>query len=140
MTEDMHPGSEQRNFILFGEDDIDDEEILREIFAAVDKSFDLQFINKGKKLVEVLDSLPDDGLPCLLILDYNMPELNGSEMLELLSANPRYANLPKVIWSTSGSDTYKNRCLELGANDYIIKPSKVNDLMEAARYMLSFCK
>lgn len=125
--------------IIFGEDDIDDIDFLKETFSTVDNSFTLLFIDKGRKLIATLETLADHALPCLLVLDYNMPELNGAEILAHLESNKRYASIPKIIWSTSGSDTYKNKCLELGAVDYVIKPGNVKDYIETVRYMLSFC-
>jgi CheY-like chemotaxis protein len=126
-------------FILLGEDDIDDEELLKELFSSVDGSFELTFINNGRQVIEYLDSLPNTLLPCLLILDYNMPELNGADVLENLKAKSRYADIPKVIWSTSGTETYRKKCLELGAEDYITKPSRVSELVQAIKYMISYC-
>ncbi|MBO9659749.1 MAG: response regulator [Chitinophagaceae bacterium] len=125
--------------IIFGEDDIDDIDLLRETFASIDNSFSLLFIDKGRSLISKLESLADSELPCLLVLDYNMPELNGAEILTELKKQERFERIPKLIWSTSGSDTYKNRCLELGAVDYLIKPVNVKDYLETVRYMLTFC-
>lgn len=125
--------------IIFGEDDIDDIDFLKETFSVLDNSFDLLFIDKGRKLLAKLEALADNELPCLLVLDYNMPELNGAEILEHLKLNDRYDPIPKIIWSTSGSDTYKNKCLELGAVDYVIKPDNVKDFVETVRFMLTFC-
>lgn len=125
--------------IIFGEDDIDDIDFLKETFSVLDNSFDLLFIDKGRKLLAMLEALADNELPCLLVLDYNMPELNGAEILEHLKLNDRYNSIPKIIWSTSGSDTYKNKCLELGAVDYVIKPDNVKDFVETVRFMLTFC-
>ena len=125
--------------IMFGEDDIDDIDFLKETFFAVDNSFHLLFIDKGRKLIETLEGLTNEELPCLLVLDYNMPELNGAEILNQLKQDQRYTSIPKIIWSTSGSDTYKNKCLELGAVDYVIKPDNVKDYIKTARYMLTFC-
>jgi CheY-like chemotaxis protein len=126
-------------FILCGEDDKDDEELLNEIFSSVDESFSLFFVNNGRKLVSTLHQLPDSGLPCLLVLDYNMPELNGAEILKELKQNDRYNSIPKLIWSTSGAEMYKQLCLNLGAADYVIKPSNVNDLQKIVAYMMSYC-
>jgi CheY-like chemotaxis protein len=125
--------------IIFGEDDIDDIDFLKETFSTVDDSFALLFIDKGRKLITTLEELQDHELPCLLVLDYNMPELNGAEILTQLKLSERYTSIPKIIWSTSGSDTYKNKCLSLGAVDYVIKPVNVKDYIETVRYMLSFC-
>ena len=126
-------------FILIGEDDLDDEELLKELFSSVDPSFELTFINNGRQLIEHLGTLSDNQLPCLIILDYNMPELNGADILENLNTNHRYADVPKIIWSTSGTETYRKKCLDLGAEDYIIKPSRVSELILAIKQMLSYC-
>ena len=126
-------------FILFGEDDIDDEDLLKEIIGGIDESFYLLFVNNGRKLLEMLSEMPDNHLPCLIVLDYNMPELNGAEILREIKKDGRYTQIPKVIWSTSNSETFKRSCLEAGANEYLIKPSNVSDLVSAARHMLSLC-
>ena len=126
-------------FILLGEDDIDDEELLKELFSAVDNSFSLMFMNNGKQVIDYLKGLADNQLPCLIILDYNMPELNGADILKELKDHPRYMGIPKIIWSTSQTDTYREKCLSLGADDYIIKPSKMNEMVKVIQHMISFC-
>lgn len=126
-------------FIVCGEDDKDDEDLLKEIFIDADECFELLFVNNGRKLIETLALLPADALPCLLVLDYNMPGLNGAEILRELKEDARYDKIPKIIWSTSGAEMYKQICLNLGAVDYVIKPSNVKDLLDIVRYMISYC-
>jgi CheY-like chemotaxis protein len=127
------------NYILIGEDDLDDEELLTEIFNSVDKSFAQKFFNNGQKLLNHLKEIGDHELPCLILLDYNMPEMNAAELLREIKNDSRYDHIPKVIWSTSKSNLYRDISLELNATDYIIKPSNVKELTEAVRHMLSFC-
>jgi CheY-like chemotaxis protein len=126
-------------FILIGEDDIDDQEFLNEVFTAVDNSFVVEFANNGNKMIDTLKELDDSLLPCLIVMDYNMPGLNGAEILHELRKDKRYSRIPKVIWSTSNSEMYRNICLELGANDYLIKPSSVREMEDTVKYMLAFC-
>ncbi len=126
-------------FILLGEDDIDDEDLLKEIFSDIDNTLGLRFINTGRKVISALEAMSSDDLPSLIVLDYNMPELTGAEILKILKDNPRYDHIPKIIWSTSGSDVYKKKCLELGAKEYVIKPSSMNDLATIARRLVSLC-
>jgi len=126
-------------FILLGEDDADDQEMLKEVFRSIDTAFVLFFVNNVKEIISALEKLKDDQMPCLIVLDYNMPGLNGADILQELSTNERYKNIPKVVWSTSGSEKFRNVCLELGAVDYVIKPNNVVGLEEVARYMLSLC-
>jgi CheY-like chemotaxis protein len=132
-------GPPPSKFILLGEDDPDDQELLKEVFASIDSSFILLFVNSGKEVLSALEKLHDDQLPCLSVLDYNMPGLNGSEILQEVGQNERYKDLPKVVWSTSGSEKFKKLCLDLGAVDYVIKPSDNKELEKIARYMLSLC-
>ncbi len=133
-------GPPPSKFILLGEDDADDQEMLTEVFASIDKSFILLFVNNGKEVVSALEKLQDEQRPCLIVLDYNMPGLNGAEILKEIGQNERYKDIPKIVWSTSGSDKFKKTCLELGAVDYVIKPSNNQDLEKIARYMLSVCQ
>lgn len=145
----MQPKQDQKNtassdeptrFILIGEDDADDEELLKEIFSSLGATFSLIFINNGQKLISVLDDMSKKNLPCLILLDYNMPEMNGSEILKHLSQNKDYRNIPKIIWSTSNSDTYRNLSLENGADDYILKPTNLKELTDVVRHLLSRCR
>ena len=128
------------NFILLGEDDIDDQELLKEVFLSIDESLGFVPINNGKKLISYLHDLEDDRLPSVLILDYNMPELNGAEILEILKSHERFKSIPKIIWSTSNSYDYKAQCLKHGATEYIVKPSNMSNLVEVAKHMLSYCR
>jgi CheY-like chemotaxis protein len=126
--------------ILLGEDDIDDQEFLKEIFLSIDSSYQLKAISDGKKIINYLESLEREDFPLLIILDYNLPEMNGAEVLEILRRSKRYDDTPKIIWSTSNSAVYKSLCLGLGASDYVVKPGDVTSFVEAAKYMLSFAK
>ena len=126
-------------FILLGEDDADDQDMLKEVFESIDASFILFFVNNGREVLSALEKLRDDQMPCLIVLDYNMPGLNGADILRELGTNERYEKIPKIVWSTSTSEKFRNLCLELGAQDYVIKPNNVIDLEKTARYMLSVC-
>ena len=125
--------------ILIGEDDIDDQEFLKEIFSSLDESFVIVFTTNGMEILNYLDTCNNDEMPCLILLDYNMPGLTGAEILIELKSRKRFHNIPKIIWSTSGSTNYRDLCLEMGANDYLIKPSNVNDLMQTCKQILDTC-
>ena len=127
------------NFILLGEDDADDQEMLKEVFTSIDAAFVLFFVNNGSEILSALEKLKDEQLPCLIVLDYNMPGLSGADILRELGTNERYKKIPKVVCSTAISEKFKKICLELGAVDYVIKPSNMTGLEEVARYMLSLC-
>ncbi len=132
-------GRSSTKFILLGEDDPDDQEMLTEVFSSLDDSYVLFFVNNGHEVLSALEKLHDDKMPCLIVLDYNMPGLTGADILQNVGKNDRYKDIPKIVWSTSGSEKFKKICLDLGALDYVIKPSSNEDLVKIARYMLSFC-
>ena len=125
--------------VLVGEDDLDDQEFLKEVFSSIDDSFLIVFAANGHEVFEYLDKKNNNCMPCLIVLDYNMPGMNGIDVLRELKNDNRFDEIPKIIWSTSKSPTYKDVALELGANDYLIKPSNVTDLTDICRYMLSTC-
>jgi CheY-like chemotaxis protein len=126
--------------IFLAEDDIDDQEFLEEAFFTIDPAIELRSFTSGKKFIEHLDQISDNQLPCLIILDYNIPEINGAEILRHLSQQERYRNINKVIWSTSDSDLFRNSCLQLGAKNYLIKPSSVSGIRQTAELLLRFCE
>ena len=118
--------------IFLAEDDPDDQEFLQEALLAIDPSVHLVSFSNGLKFLDQLNNTPDEALPGLIILDYNIPEINGAEILAQLNQNNRYAGINKIIWSTSGSDRFKKSCLDLGAKDYLIKPTSLSGIKEIA--------
>ena len=123
--------------ILLAEDDIDDQELLIDTFSQIDPTIQLEAFTTGKKILKYLEDLSENSLPSLIILDYNIPEMNGAEILKQLETS-RYHEIVKLVWSTSDSPMYKNTCLSLGAAAYFVKPSNISGLMEMARRMLSY--
>ena len=128
------------DFILLAEDDLDDQELLVVAFCSLNDSLDVIAVSSGKKLFSLLESLPDGKYPCLIVLDYNLPEMNGSEILARINETPRFEKVTKVIWSTSNSPLYEKVCLEQGAKAYLVKPSDLQGLKNMASLMLSMCR
>lgn len=125
--------------ILLAEDDLDDQEFLVDAFAAINRNIKIHGITNGNKTIGYLQNLDDTQLPSLIILDYNLPELNGAEILEILQKDTRYQYIPKIIWSTSNSPMYRSKCLQLGAKAYMVKPSDVMSIENMAKEMLRYC-
>jgi CheY-like chemotaxis protein len=125
--------------ILLAEDDLDDQELILHAFSKVGPSFRLRIVNDGKEALDVLSDTPDSKLPCLIVLDYNMPQLNGAQVLEKLKTESRYNTIPKVILSTSTNPTYIQDCLKKGADAYRVKPDNFNQLVLLAKEMMDLC-
>jgi CheY-like chemotaxis protein len=69
--------------------------------------------------------------PDLLILDINMPEVTGLDMVEFLRRRPETKHLPIVMLSSEAADTMVDRALELGADSYVMKPVSIEELEKA---------
>lgn len=110
--------------ILVVDDDQDDHLILLDFFKDASKENFIKFIDNGKKAIEFLERLPEDApLPKLIVLDLNMPILNGTQTLLYLKQSLRLKNIPVIIFSTSENENEKRKCLSFGAVDYLVKPS-----------------
>lgn len=93
----------------------------------------------GREFIAAIDKTAFEALPSLIILDYNIPEINGAGILQYLQKNNRYDQITKVVWSTSNSPKFKTDCLALGAKDYILKPSSISEMEALAKILLRYC-
>ena len=125
------------NYILLAEDDEDDQELIRMAFSKVTADHTFKIVNNGQEALETLANL--NSVPCLIILDLNMPVLNGFQTLEALNSNPKFSKVPKVILTTSDSDENKKRSISSGAVDYFVKPSNMKEFIVTAEKMLTYC-
>ena len=69
--------------------------------------------------------------PDLLILDLNMPEISGLDMIEFLRRRPDSKDLPIVMLSSEAADSVVDRALALGADSYVMKPITIEELEKA---------
>jgi len=69
--------------------------------------------------------------PDLIVLDVNMPEVSGLDMVEFLRRRPESRNLPIVMLSSEATDTIVDRAIELGADSYVMKPVTLEELEKA---------
>ena len=76
-------------------------------------------------------------IPDLIILDVNLPEVSGLDMLEFLRRRPEWKNLPIVILSSEAADIVVDRAFELGADSYVMKPVTIEELEKAMSTALS---
>ncbi|MGH7310273.1 MAG: adenylate/guanylate cyclase domain-containing protein [Candidatus Rokuibacteriota bacterium] len=92
------------------------------------------FAENGRQALEALRTRPAD----LVLLDVEMPELNGYETLEALRADPKLRDVPVVMMSSIDEVDSVARCIEMGAEDYLFKP--VNAVLLRARVAASLEK
>ena len=125
--------------IYLADDDSDDREMLMRAFQQITNRHHLKAVSSGKALIDLLAHKSDADLPCLIVLDYNMPELNGKEILKYLQNTERYRRIPKIIYTTSNSWKEKSEFLSLGAQEYLTKATTFEGILSAVKIMVSHC-
>jgi two-component system response regulator len=110
--------------VLFVEDNPDDVEIARRAFKRTDVVSDIILARDGQ---EVLDRLFGEEFsttrPDIMLLDLNLPRVNGFEVLERVRASELYASMPVVVLTASARQEDVLQTYRLGANSYIQKPA-----------------
>lgn len=64
----------------------------------------------------------------LIVTDINMPDINGLELIRFVRKNQHYKDIPLIIISTEGTEMDRQKGMALGANEYLVKPFKPEDL------------
>ncbi len=108
---------------------VEDSATTRSMIRAIIEEFDELETVEAASGFEALKQLPAHDLD-LVVTDINMPDINGLELINFIRKDERYVNIPIIIISTERSEEDKKRGVALGANAYITKPFKPNDLQE----------
>jgi CheY-like chemotaxis protein len=125
--------------ILMADDDADDRDLTREALTESRLANDLRFVQDG---VELMDYLLHRGAygpgasaprPGVILLDLNMPRMDGREALREIKANPQLRAIPVVVLTTSRAEEDIARSYELGANSFISKPVTFDGLVSVMR-------
>jgi len=126
--------------ILFADDDAEDQFMILDAMELLDAGDVMWFVDNGENALNLLEEkFSESSIPCLIVLDLNMPKMNGTETLDRLKKDRRFEDIPVIIYSTSINPLEKERCLLLGAHSYITKPISFKECMETAKIFLQFC-
>ena len=120
--------------ILVVDDDQEDQLILLEYFRDCGKEQQVKFFKNGLEAINYLTEIPSGGaLPNLIVLDLNMPILNGTQTLLEIKRNQRLKDIPVIIFSTSENENERRKCISFGAEEYVVKPSTFNEGLNMIR-------
>lgn len=113
--------------ILVAEDNDDHAELIIDALAESSHETQVHRVSNGRELLNYLDECltPDVGpkrLPDIILLDIKMPLVSGIGALETLKSHAVYKTIPVLMLSTSAHDDDVEKCYQLGANSYIVKP------------------
>jgi CheY-like chemotaxis protein len=123
------------------DDDAEDRLLLKDIFDELGYGHCIQFEENGEGAVAYLQKCAEGGsLPRLVILDLNMPRLNGRQTLEYIKRHPVFQSITVIIYSTSLNPLERDECLALGAHSYMVKPATYADSIKIATTFYSFCR
>lgn len=127
-------------YLLYADDDPDDRETVTEILSEADPTLQVVCVPDGRETMRFLDKLPaGTPLPRCIVLDVNMPIWNGLYTLEQLKASKEYSQLPVFMFSSSMSRIDYDQSLSLGAEDFINKPVRLDEMKQVGGFFKSIC-
>ena len=133
MTEDNSTLS-----IVVADDDPDDQLLIQEAFRKTALSGTVTVANDGVELLDYLNDhrgLGDARRPDLVLLDLNMPRMDGREALAAIKGDPDLRAIPIVVLTTSGDEDDILKTYTLGASSYIRKPVTFTELVESVEHI-----
>lgn len=130
--------------ILIADDDPDDRMLIEEAFDENRIANNLSFVEDGEDLLDYLMqrgkwSDPETSpRPGLILLDLNMPRMDGREALKHIKAEPSLAKIPVVVLTTSKQEEDILRTYGLGVNSFITKPVTFEGLLRVTQVLTSY--
>ena len=125
--------------ILLADDDEEDRMLASHALETSRVVNDLRFVEDGEELLDYLyhrGRYSGDGAsptPGLILLDLNMPKLDGREALEQIKKDPALCGIPVIVMTTSQAEEDIYRSYDLGANSFISKPVTFDGLVDVIR-------
>jgi CheY-like chemotaxis protein len=122
--------------ILLADDDADDRLMAKEALEESRLNNPLDMVEDGEQLLDYLrragnfTHLVDKPLPGLILLDLNMPRMDGREALKEIKSDSQLCRIPIVVLTTSKAEEDVFRTYNLGVNSFITKPVSFNSLVD----------
>ena len=115
----------------------DDEEDLTVLATSLQKQgIKTKSFDNADKAISFLERISELGeLPTMILSDYNMPGMNGRQILNVVKSNKKIRAIPVVVFSSTMPSALKNDLLQLGALDCFIKASSLNQLSFQVRLL-----
>ena len=122
--------------ILLIEDDMIEVMKLTRTIKSLDLDHRVRTANNGEEALCKLE--PGEPLPDIILLDLNMPKVNGIEFLSQLKKDERLMHIPTIILTTSKNHNDLVECYKLGVGGYVLKPLKYEDYMSRIEILLAY--
>ena len=114
---------------------VDDSKVMRDMIVAclrADPGLRFSHAASGLEAIEQLSLRPFD----LVVLDLNMPDIGGIEVVEFIRGQDRLRHLPIIIVTTRGDETSRTRALSAGASRFMVKPFDPQAILDEVRGLL----
>lgn len=135
MTKSITP----KNIVLYADDDVDDLELVQDAFAKYSRDVEVITARDGKEALRILQKLsPLDPKPCLIILDVNMPVMDGKEALVRIREMDAFGDVPVVLFTTSSMPIDKNFARQFNAG-FITKPLDIKQMELITEQFIDHC-
>ena len=118
------------------DDDPDDQLLVSDALHEARLGNPIDFSSNGRELLQYLnregeyEKLKDKPLPGLILLDLNMPIMDGREVLKILKEDDQFKSIPIIILTTSKAEEDVARSYDMGVNSFVIKPVSFENLVE----------
>ncbi|XP_057948527.1 two-component response regulator ARR5-like [Malania oleifera] len=137
---DLSPADSEAH-VLAVDDSLVDRKVIERLLKI--SAFKVTAVDSGRRALQFLgldeeeSSVGFDGLKVdLIITDYCMPEMTGYDLLKKIKGSSTFREIPVVIMSSENVLARIDRCLEEGAEDFIVKPVKLSDVERLKDYMM----
>jgi len=109
---------------------VDDSKLMRKIVNQTLAKINVEIIDAsdGKEALKVLENFYKEIK--LILTDWNMPNMNGFELLQVVKSNNNYKHIPVILTTSEAEKEHINKALKAGAADYIIKPFNTKELIK----------
>jgi CheY-like chemotaxis protein len=128
----------KRNTILLVEDDELDIISVQRTLKKLDTDYELLTAYNGKEALTMLHAAGQEMLPDVILLDLNMPKMNGIEFLKIIRSDSKLKDIKVFIMTTSAEPVDRLTTEQLGVSGYIIKPLNYQDNSRRADSMDAF--
>lgn len=123
--------------VVLVEDNQAEAKLTKIAFNGLEYNLELVHCSNGEQFIQLLQAFSPNEI-CYVLLDLNMPRLNGIEVLEHLAKDKSWQHLPIIIFTSSAFEKDIHRCYKLGAKAYVVKPVEFEDLEKRLEAINSF--
>lgn len=122
--------------ILFIEDDVVETMKMNRTIKKLETPYNIQEAKNGEQALRLLKQ--KEKLPDIILLDLNMPKINGIEFLKILKNDETLKYIPTIILTTSNNRKDVLECYKIGIAGYILKPLKYEDYVSKLEKVLAY--